>query len=547
MKRETIFIACAFLFLIMISSASAVPKWTGGTSNATATTPKINDVVLMSVNLAADALTNLSSYTFSWNNSGVWVNDSPVNINFNNSFTVSAAKTVTLAGKPQIGWRVFFNDSANSKNATDVFVFNVANTPPAAPTSLSLSPDRVFKNSVITAVASGASDVDGDGITTLYQFRDSDDATILQAFSTNNTFDCGKSALCSVSDTIFVHSLSSTSDANSTHTTATSKINSKLSIDDISVTVDGRTDSHLQNGNTVDREVRPLSKIEVKVKMKNEFTTDEDLDINDISTTVTIRDIADGDDLEEESAEFDLSADRTRTLLFNFNVPIEVEEGTFDINIDSDGRDDNGTRQATSSKIRLVVEKKDDDVRILKAELFPDTIDCSRNTQLSLDIVNFGREDYGPDQSRRVLLRVENQQLGLGIRTDNIFLSDDLTSDESHYKPTYQIIVPSSLAAGTYPILVKVDYGVNFANTVSETATLTVNKCSTATQQNATPPVVVVQPPVTQPITPSTGVTAAQPSSGLLSKDNLYILLLVLANLVLLGIGIALIVKLARR
>lgn len=66
---------------------------------------------------------NLSSYIFSTNVSGSWINDTPVTITGNNSWT---NVTITAPAFPTTyNWRIYVNDTLNKWNVTDVQNFNV--------------------------------------------------------------------------------------------------------------------------------------------------------------------------------------------------------------------------------------------------------------------------------------------------------------------------------------------------------------------------------------------------------------------------------------
>jgi hypothetical protein len=78
----------------------------------------------------------------------------------------------------------------------------VSNSAPSL-TSAALTPSTAYKSSVLTCTAVGATDIDGDSLTKYYQFRDSDNISILQSYSTNNTFSCNANASCNRGDTIY--------------------------------------------------------------------------------------------------------------------------------------------------------------------------------------------------------------------------------------------------------------------------------------------------------------------------------------------------------
>ncbi len=118
---------------------------------------------------------------------------------------------------------------------------------------------------------------------------------------------------------------------------------SKLLIDKLDVKVGDRWSRNVDNGETVSREAEPGDDVDFKIKFKNNFTDAEDLKIEDITATITIEEIDDGEDLDEESKEFDIREDDDKTVTISFKVPIEVEEDTFDVKIEAEGEDENGT------------------------------------------------------------------------------------------------------------------------------------------------------------------------------------------------------------
>lgn len=99
----------------------------------------------------------------------------------------------------------------------------ISDSPPTVPTLTLIMPDPAYKTSTLSTTASGSVDIDGDGITYLYQWRDSDDTTVLQDWSGTNTFDCSASASCTKGDTIYAHAKAHTDDADSGDT-STSRV-----------------------------------------------------------------------------------------------------------------------------------------------------------------------------------------------------------------------------------------------------------------------------------------------------------------------------------
>jgi parallel beta-helix repeat protein len=97
---------------------------------------------------------------------------------------------------------IVVNDgSADSLDSTATWQVNHAPTQ-GVPT---IAPDTSYKTSTLTCTGTGASDTDSDTTSFTYEFRDTDDSTVLQASSSTNTFDCSANAGCTKSDTIYCH------------------------------------------------------------------------------------------------------------------------------------------------------------------------------------------------------------------------------------------------------------------------------------------------------------------------------------------------------
>src|SRR3989338_4578121 len=158
--------------------------------------------------------------------------------------------------------------------------------------------------------------------------------------------------------------------------TVTNISNSKLNIRDIEVTVDGSKDSSVSQGDEVGPDVKPQSTIKMEFKFENLFSTTEDIDIQDITATVIIRDIDDGEDLEEEISDFDLKPGREKTQRASFTAPLKIDK----------------------EKHKVIIHKK---------ELSSPEIQIGKSADLTLGIINIGQEDEDD-----VTLEVTSKELG---------------------------------------------------------------------------------------------------------------------------------------
>jgi len=330
---------------------------------------------------------------------------------------------------------------------------------------------------------------------------------------------------------------------------------SKLFFSDVDVKVGSRTSKNLDDGDTIDDEAEPGDTVEFKIEVKNNFTSAEDLEIEDITVEVTIEEIDDGDDLDEESSDFDLRADRDKRVTLSFQVPLEVEENDFDVTIRAQGEDENGTDHEIEMTLKLEVQKENHKLIITRQTLSPAEVSCNRrNVQLATTVLNIGNED-----EEDVTVQVLNSDFGIDLRDTVSELTAEPNEDESRFSKVYSFNVPNDAESGSYPIILRALYDDD-RRKAEETATLTVNDCATTKPTTKTEEetktakeeeeVEVITPttgrtiaPVVQPETPP-GTIVTQES---LFKSNAFITGIIIAEVVAVIVGIALVAALFRR
>lgn len=97
--------------------------------NSSATYPKYFDFVKHWVEWVTNA-TSLSTYIFSWNNSGSWENLSTTLFGANNWSNVTT--NITAVKGSNIGWYIWANDSENKVDSTTIFEYLVRNSLPTS-------------------------------------------------------------------------------------------------------------------------------------------------------------------------------------------------------------------------------------------------------------------------------------------------------------------------------------------------------------------------------------------------------------------------------
>lgn len=299
-----------------------------------------------------------------------------------------------------------------------------------------------------------------------------------------------------------------------------------------------------KDSGTID--VKPEDKLEIQFEVENTFPKTGGLDIEDIEITALIKGIDDGEDLDpdDEPDEFDLEPQENDEVNIEWEIPLEVDDRSFDLTIEVKGTDTNGTLHIVNLDKTVKVDKETHDLLLRRAELLTGTLKCSRNTQMDVNIVNIGtsKED--------MVLRVANEELGVAYQ-DSKELDDDPFDSDSKYSTSVPISVSKDAEAGTYVINLRAtfDKGGRF---VEKNLDLVVEDCvAKEPEQTPAESVVVVQQPVQQQPPAATGnVVVAEPDetaeTGLFSTSNAMTFVIGLEVIVLV-IGLALVAVWARK
>jgi len=242
---------------------------------------------------------------------------------------------------------------------------------------------------------------------------------------------------------------------------------SKLAITDLDVKVGSKTKKNLKDGDRIGQEAEPGDEVTFKLEISNLFTDDEDIEIQNVEVEITIRDIDDGDDIDLDSADFDIKADKNEDVELSFTVPTLVDEDTYDVEISITGEDEDNVHHSVLWTLQLDVEKESHKLILERATLSPSTVSCSRTSTIDVRVVNIGSDD-----EENVKVTAVNSDLGLDYEKN--FELDEGDNDDSREK--LEIRVNSEgIAPGVYPIEIDLFRGNNREE--SESVELTVRAC----------------------------------------------------------------------
>jgi len=319
-----------------------------------------------------------------------------------------------------------------------------------------------------------------------------------------------------------------------------------LYFSDVDVKVGSKTDKGLRNGELISEEAEPGDSVEFRVQVGNNYTSAENLKLQNIIVRATIESIDDGDDLEEESNEFDVSAGSNKRVTLKFQVPTEVDEDTYDVLIEAEGEDKNGTNQDISMKLKLEVNKVSHLIKITRAAVSPADVPCGKkNVQATVSLLNIGSEDED-----NVKFELLNDDLNLDIKEDVGTLDADPFEETSKFSKTYSFSVPANIEEGSHPITFRALYDDDRKKS-EQTVALNVNKCGADTGSNKVTEgtqndVEVVTSGNTQ------GTSATLPEDTVVTSEsffssNGFVIAVIIAEVIAVIVGIVLIVSLFAR
>jgi len=251
----------------------------------------------------------------------------------------------------------------------------------------------------------------------------------------------------------------------------------KLNIKDLDVKVGKDTDKNIQDepdGYRIREEARPEDTVKFDIEVESLFDDDieeEDIDIEDVFITITIEGIDDDEDLEEESDEFDLGPGKDESETLEFEVPLRVDEGDYDVIIEIEGEDQDGFEHKIKKEFILEVSKERHYIMIYRLNLNPSTVKCTRTVTLNAEIMNLGR-----DEEEDVTLEIMSDELGINSRTSPEYdLTEDWEDDDNTFEKVITFTVPENFAIGTYQITARTYYDSKLSET--KTVDLVVEEC----------------------------------------------------------------------
>ncbi|MEW5896660.1 MAG: hypothetical protein AB1668_03140 [Nanoarchaeota archaeon] len=253
--------------------------------------------------------------------------------------------------------------------------------------------------------------------------------------------------------------------------TLKTEVKSMLELKRINVYVNGNKEKSVDEDDDEVKDLHAGEEIELKFVLDNLFDSDYDQGTIEGDITIALDDDDFGDEIDDEVS-FDIDAgdisDEEAT--FKFTIPDDAEDDDYTLGIYVEGKDENKAKYTTDWELILKVEREDDDLQIEKISLSPEEVSCSRQSLLTVEVVN-----RGSNMQRHAALSIVNNQLG--ILMDYQFELERGASDDNSIIKQLSLNIGNDIKPGTYPLTATVYYDYDVTSD-KKVANLKVKECA---------------------------------------------------------------------
>ena len=187
----------------------------------------------------------------------------------------------------------------------------------------------------------------------------------------------------------------------------------------------------------LENEVKPYTDITFTFDLQNLFDRDYQNQgkLEEVEVTVDV----DDDDLLEDgfkaSYNFeDIEAGKAGKYSLTLLTNEKVEPGTYSLEFTITAEDGEGIEYEIKKEVEVEIELDDEDLRIIKAQLAPETATlCDKEVSLQVSVHNFGSDDQDS-----VKVTLDNEELNLHEKIEDMVI-DAHTEDDDRWQKTFAI------------------------------------------------------------------------------------------------------------
>ena len=134
------------IFNLTITADTVAPIFSDNADNSTGTNPRSGEDIQMNITITDNI--ELYNYTFSWDDTGSWQNDSVEYTGAIETINLSFNKTTSAAAGSTVSWRVFAWDIYGNLAASDIYTFTTKNNGPSTSTPV-ITPATPNRSSIL--------------------------------------------------------------------------------------------------------------------------------------------------------------------------------------------------------------------------------------------------------------------------------------------------------------------------------------------------------------------------------------------------------------
>ncbi len=233
---------------------------------------------------------------------------------------------------------------------------------------------------------------------------------------------------------------------------------------------------------SLDENVKPGTKVEIKIELRNLFDNDYDDDYGMLEDVKIELDADDNDIFEsspDEPDKFDIDLDEKEVVTLEFTVDEEVDEGDYTLELTIEVEDGKGIEYTIFKEIDLDINRDKDDVRITKFEISPSKITaCDTSFNVNLEMQNYGTSDQDD-----AAISLYSKDLNVNEHIGDIEL-DKFSRDDNTWTKSFTLNL-DDVKAGTYGIEFK-SYIDRTKTEDSESKNVVIQKCSSGSSTTTT-------------------------------------------------------------
>ena len=239
-----------------------------------------------------------------------------------------------------------------------------------------------------------------------------------------------------------------------------------LKLNDVKVYVDGKKENGVdEEGGKI--KTQPDSKVTFKIEVENDYLFNEELEVENIEASVIIKNIDDGDDIEEEIELNDLRINEDDRDEIEFTIPLFVKDGEYNLELKIVSETSDNIEQEMVVKYDLKVDKERHDVFISDLRLEHQESCFNENNKLFIEVTNLGRND-----EEDIILIARNNDLGLDF-SDMFDLDEGDERKNVVYQKEINFLIPKMAEVGEHTI----DVNLNYQKQDDESIILHVKNC----------------------------------------------------------------------